>query len=226
MCKIKSSASGTEKKVVRVNQFCLDSNADTDESESFNMKVDVEDNRPFIPIQENNLKLRSYTGETIRPLRFIAARAGGECAGRAPAAAVRGPGRRTAASRPQLDIGGKLFSKIDLVNAHQQVRLGEESQACTAIGKILSGIPGTSVFLDDICITGHDMDEHVDNLRAVLNRLHNAGLRIKLSKAAFREKHGDYACHRNKVEKKASGAGREATPTLNCDPSCPGTSTA
>ncbi|GBP89353.1 Uncharacterized protein K02A2.6 [Eumeta japonica] len=103
---------------------------------------------------------------------------------------------------------GKLFSKIDLANAYQQVGLDKESQAHTAVSthvgtfrynrtpfgfelytreilkndrKYFSGTPGTTVLLDDICFTGRDMDEHIDNLRTVPTRLQNAGLRIELS---------------------------------------------
>ncbi|KAG7294716.1 hypothetical protein JYU34_022785 [Plutella xylostella] len=49
----------------------------------------------------------------------------------------------------------------------------------------LRGVPGTVVFLDDICCTGANEKEHISNLRAVLERLRNMGLTIKLSKCEF-----------------------------------------
>lgn len=108
--------------------------------------------------------------------------------------------------------GGEEFSKIDLKHSYQQVLLSEESQACTAITthigtfvyrrtpfglscipekfqklmeETLRGIPGTVVFLDDICVTGNNRQTHLANLRAVLERLRTMGFTVKLSKCSF-----------------------------------------
>lgn len=108
--------------------------------------------------------------------------------------------------------GGEKFSKIDLTNAYQQLLLDESSQACTAITthvgtfvyrrtpygltcvpekfqkfmeETLRGLNGVAVFMDDIAITGRNMDEHVTNLKALFRRLNEVGLRIKLQKCCF-----------------------------------------
>lgn len=108
--------------------------------------------------------------------------------------------------------GGEQFSKIDLTHAYQQLLLEEESQACTAITthigtfvynrtpfgltcipekfqkfmeETIKGLKGVIVFIDDIACTGSSRSEHIDNLKALLSRLRDVGLRIQLSKCAF-----------------------------------------
>ncbi|XP_022825572.1 uncharacterized protein K02A2.6-like [Spodoptera litura] len=108
--------------------------------------------------------------------------------------------------------GGEKFTKIDLTHAYEQCLLTKESQAYTAITthlgtyayrrtpyglacipekfqklmeETLRGIPGCVVFLDDICTTGTNDKEHISNLRAVLARLRDTGLTVKLSKCSF-----------------------------------------
>ncbi|CAB3249944.1 unnamed protein product [Arctia plantaginis] len=108
--------------------------------------------------------------------------------------------------------GGKEFSKIDLTHAYLQTVLDEDSQKCTAITthigtfvyrrtpfglscipekfqklmeETLRGVPGTVVFLDDICVTGPSRYEHLNNLKQVLIRLKDMGLTVKLNKCQF-----------------------------------------
>lgn len=108
--------------------------------------------------------------------------------------------------------GGEQYTKLDLSNAFQQCVLDEDSQAMTAITthigtfvykrvpfgikcipenfqkimeETLSGLPSTAVFADDICVTGRDRVAHLANLRAVLKRLSENGLRINFSKCQF-----------------------------------------
>nr|XP_021183516.2 uncharacterized protein K02A2.6-like [Helicoverpa armigera] len=108
--------------------------------------------------------------------------------------------------------GGEKFTKVDLTHAYEQCILTKESQPFTAITthlgtyayrrtpyglacipekfqklmeETLRGIPGCVVFLDDICITGSNDKEHISNVRAVLDRLREAGLTVKLSKCSF-----------------------------------------
>ncbi|XP_026742884.1 uncharacterized protein K02A2.6-like [Trichoplusia ni] len=108
--------------------------------------------------------------------------------------------------------GGERFTKVDLTRAYEQCLLTEESQPYTAITthlgtyayrrtpyglacvpekfqkimeETIRGIPGCVVFLDDICITGANNKEHISNLRAVLEKLREAGLTVKLSKCSF-----------------------------------------
>lgn len=108
--------------------------------------------------------------------------------------------------------GGEQFSKIDLTHAYQQLFLEEESQACTAITthigtfvynrtpfgltcipekfqkfmeQTVKGLKGVAVFIDDIACTGMTRGEHINNLKALLSRLREVGLRIKLDKCVF-----------------------------------------
>lgn len=108
--------------------------------------------------------------------------------------------------------GGEQYTKLDLSNAFQQCLLDKKSQPLTAITthvgtfiykrvpfgikcipenfqkimeETLSGLPSTAVFADDICITGKDKRTHLANLRAVLQRLKENGLRINFSKCQF-----------------------------------------
>jgi hypothetical protein len=108
--------------------------------------------------------------------------------------------------------GGEQFTKLDLKNAYLQLVLDDASQPLTAINthvgtfvyrrapfgikclpeifqklieETLSGLEGVVAFIDDICVTGRNKDHHMKNLKAVLTRLSEAGLRIKFEKCEF-----------------------------------------
>ena len=108
--------------------------------------------------------------------------------------------------------GGELFSKIDLSQAYQQVKLDENSRALVTISthkglftykrmcfgvastpglfqremeKILFGLEGVVCFFDDILITGRSRLEHNNRLRVVLTRLKDCGLTAKKEKCYF-----------------------------------------
>ena len=108
--------------------------------------------------------------------------------------------------------GGERFTKLDLRQAYQQVRMDEESQKlCTvnthkglfqplrlqfgihaAAGRFqremeqrLAGIPRTIVRVDDILVTGCNEEEHFANLEKVLEVLRSNGLTLKMNKCAF-----------------------------------------
>ncbi|GBP03502.1 Uncharacterized protein K02A2.6 [Eumeta japonica] len=97
---------------------------------------------------------------------------------------------------------GKEFSKLDLSMAYMQLELTEDSQPLTCINthrglfqftrlvfglssapaifqktmeRILAGIEGICIFLDDILISGPNKDTHRKRLNEVLNRLQEAG---------------------------------------------------
>ena len=107
--------------------------------------------------------------------------------------------------------GGKLFSKLDLSQAYQQVELDESSRKYVTINtplglyrytrlpygiscapqlfqslmdQVLQGLP-CGCNIDDISITGKNDDEHLHNLERVLERLKTNGLKCKLSKCEF-----------------------------------------
>lgn len=108
--------------------------------------------------------------------------------------------------------GGERFTKLDLSNAFQQCLLHKDSRPMTAITthmgtfvynrvpfgikcipenfqkimeETLSGLPFTAVFADDICVTGTCMSSHISNLKAVLQRLKENGLRVNYGKCQF-----------------------------------------
>ena len=108
--------------------------------------------------------------------------------------------------------GGKHFTKLDLSQAYQQVLLDQGSQRYVTINthkglyrynrlpfgvasapalfqqimeRILQGIPGVVVYVDDILVTGKDKQEHVDTVGQVLERLEEYGVRLKKEKCRF-----------------------------------------
>jgi hypothetical protein len=111
--------------------------------------------------------------------------------------------------------GGALFSKLDLSHAYEHVNLDEQSQALTTINthlglfkylklpygvscapaifqkvmeSVTQGIDMTAVYLDDILVSGKTPQEHDSNLEKVMNRLQDAGLRLKETKCEFAKK--------------------------------------
>ena len=51
--------------------------------------------------------------------------------------------------------------------------------------KILQGIEGVTVYIDDILVTGRTDKQHLHTLEIVLERLHQYGLRLKRGKCSF-----------------------------------------
>ena len=114
---------------------------------------------------------------------------------------------------------GKLFTKLDLSQAYQQVSLDEDSKKLVVINthkglfqynrmpfgissapgifqrvmeSLLQGIPHVVVYLDNILITGKDDEEHLKSLEEVLSRLKKSGLRLKRDKCFFFQKEVEY----------------------------------
>ena len=88
--------------------------------------------------------------------------------------------------------GGVKFFKLDLANAYNQMEVSEESREYltiatqnrlvfgittaralwqNAIEKVVQGLPGVKVYLDDILVSGRTESEHLSNLGRVFERL-------------------------------------------------------
>ena len=118
--------------------------------------------------------------------------------------------------------GGYGFTKIDLADAYNQVRLGSESRKRLALSthrgillqnvlpfgissalgyfqKIMddltSDLPDVAVYLDDILVCGKDAKDHYHNLQRLLDRLHDKGLRCKSEKCSFAQPQVEYLGH-------------------------------
>lgn len=119
--------------------------------------------------------------------------------------------------------GGKTFTKIDLSQAYSQITVHEDFQKYLTVNThkglfavtrlpfgissapgifqrlmncILGDIQGVAVYLDDILITGKNEAEHGATVRKVLEKLHEAGLKVKLSKCEFNSPCITYLGHR------------------------------
>ena len=100
--------------------------------------------------------------------------------------------------------GGVLFSKLDFSEAYLQIELADESQKLVVINtnkglfqysrlpfgissapaifqqvmiQIFQELNGVQCYLDDIIVTGKTVEEHMQNLKAVLRRIKEYGLR-------------------------------------------------
>ena len=118
--------------------------------------------------------------------------------------------------------GGKAFSKVDLAHAYMQIPLDDEAKKLTTINThrglfqynrlpfgiasapaifqrtietVLQGISDTSVYIDDILVTGATEEQHMQNLDEVLTRLEEAGLRLKQDKCQFLLSEVEYLGH-------------------------------
>ena len=119
--------------------------------------------------------------------------------------------------------GGKLFTKIDLTHAYQQMSLDEKSRELVTVNThkglyrykrlpfgiasapaifqktmdvVLQGLPKVICYLDDILITGSNDAEHLANVEKVLERLKQYNIRAKKSKCAFLSPSVEYLGHK------------------------------
>jgi len=53
------------------------------------------------------------------------------------------------------------------------------------IDSLASDLPGVAVYLDDFLVSGASADEHLQNLKRLLQRLHEKGFRCRLQKCQF-----------------------------------------
>ena len=120
--------------------------------------------------------------------------------------------------------GSQWFSTLDLLSGYWQVEVNaadrEKTAFCTTEGLfqfrvmpfglcnapatfqrlmdlVLAGLQWSEclVYLDDVIILGRDFKEHLRNLRSVLQRLRDAGLRLKPSKCSFFQQEVKYLGH-------------------------------
>ena len=118
--------------------------------------------------------------------------------------------------------GGYYYTKIDLADAYNQIKLAPESQRRLALNthqgvllqlrlpfgiksapgyfqeimeKLTNDLPGVAVYLDDILVSGKDAADHLQNLRALLQRLQERGLRCRREKCIFAEPSVEYLGH-------------------------------
>ena len=116
----------------------------------------------------------------------------------------------------------RVFTSLDLMRGYHQVKMAEESKHKTAfvchLGQYrrmpfgLTNAPATfqrlmsqlfsggewdfvSVYLDDVLIASQNMQEHVEHLKKVLQKLNEAGLRLKPSKCVFAADEIEYLGH-------------------------------
>ena len=118
--------------------------------------------------------------------------------------------------------GAKVFSSLDLLSGYWQVPLAEESKPLTAFSThkehlqfevmpfglisapltfirlmqvALGEIPNVMCYLDDIIIYSNSVEEHFMDLERVLDRLREAGLKIKIKKCQFLQKELEFLGH-------------------------------
>ncbi|XP_042613167.1 uncharacterized protein K02A2.6-like [Cyprinus carpio] len=119
--------------------------------------------------------------------------------------------------------GGQKFTNLDMSHAYHQIALDAESKKYVTVNThkglftyrvlpfgvssspaifqrtiegVLQGLPYVAVFLDDILVTGRNDGEHLQMLARVLERLQEAGLRLKRSKCTFMEKEVMFLGHK------------------------------
>ena len=115
--------------------------------------------------------------------------------------------------------GGQVYSKIDLADAYNQIKLSPESAKKLALSthqgvllqqrlpfgitsapgyfqqimdSLTSDLPGVAAYIDDLLVTGKTPEEHQDNLRSLFSRLSEKGLRCKKDKCIFAQPSVEY----------------------------------
>ena len=115
--------------------------------------------------------------------------------------------------------GGKKFSKLDLTHAYNQLQLDDASRKFVTINthrglysytrlpfgvasapaifqktmeRMLQGIDGVVVYINDILVTGPTDEEHCRRLEEVMERLKEHGVRLNREKCYFMRPHVEY----------------------------------
>ena len=119
--------------------------------------------------------------------------------------------------------GGFGYSKVDLRDAFNQIKLGPISQRKLALSthkgvllqqrlpygiksapgyfqqimeNVTQGLKGIVIYIDDILVSGVDARSHLANLRALFQRLSECGLRCNFEKCHFAQAEVQYLGHR------------------------------
>ena len=139
--------------------------------------------------------------------------------------------------------GGFGYTKIDLADAYNQIKLAPESQRRLALSthrgvllqqrlpfgiksapgyfqeimdNMTKDLPGVAVFQDDILVSGENATGHLNNLKGLLKRLNDKGLRCRRDKCKFAQDKVEYLGHTLSSEGIAKGSKVEAV--LNMPP--------
>lgn len=115
--------------------------------------------------------------------------------------------------------GCHFFSKIDLADAYNQIQLSPASQEKLALSthrgvllqqrlpfgitsapgyfqeimdQLTQDLPGVATYMDDILVSGADAENHLSNLRGLLQRLEEKGLRCRKEKCIFAQRSIEY----------------------------------
>lgn len=118
--------------------------------------------------------------------------------------------------------GCTVFSQLDMSQAYHQVPIHSDSQKWLTINthlglfvftrlpngihsapaefqmlmdKTLSGLKRVVCYIDDILIGGTSISDHAENIKAVFERLSNAGFKLNKSKCSFEKKSVQYLGH-------------------------------
>ena len=133
--------------------------------------------------------------------------------------------------------GGFGYTKIDLADAYNQILLAPESQRKLALSthrgvllqqrlpfgiksapgyfqeimeNLTSDLPGVAVFQDDMLVSGQDANDHLSNLKRLLTRLNDKGLRCRRDKCQFAQPSVEYLGHTLSAEGISKGSKVEA----------------
>ncbi|XP_033108000.1 uncharacterized protein LOC117109721 [Anneissia japonica] len=98
------------------------------------------------------------------------------------------------------DEAKKVLTIITEKGFHQMNRLPFGITTAPAIWQnvllnVLQGLNGVQVYLDDDIITGKDDQEHINNLKGVLSRLEEYGLKLRRDKCVLMQKFVAFLCH-------------------------------
>ncbi|XP_014671627.1 PREDICTED: uncharacterized protein K02A2.6-like [Priapulus caudatus] len=119
--------------------------------------------------------------------------------------------------------GGHGFTKLDLVDVYNQIKLASESQKRLALSthrgvllrlrppfsislapgyfqdimeQLTSDLQGVAVYLDDFLVSGANAQEHLQNLRELLQCLEDKRLRCRMEKCSFAQPAVKYLGHK------------------------------